>query len=421
MRAFLIAFLLGTAGAVPATLTLGSGPGVPIAPLSVNGFNYGNWMAVVEAKGALRSVAPTSLRFPGGNVGDENDLIPEAFVPLAANLKLLTVKGAPALIVQTRVFGGKPGARNAPQDAADAARSAAKRGLNVLYWEIGNEPDLYAVTRGDASWTPERYCQVFRAQRAAILKVDPAAKFAGPAVSGGTPRRNAFLASFVKNCGDVVDLLTWHEYPTGGTATDEAALASVQFVSDDVKRFGALLKDPQANPLGYQRDIALGVTEYSLSYRSDRPRHLADQMGALWAAEATLRLAEGGVAVSDYFALQATGGHGLVDLSGFARPSLYAFEQTRDFGGNWLPLRSGDAALWTHAALKGDTLTVLVTNTATGVHPLVPNLPGYRLREARTFTARTAEDEADFITLPVGGTLNLPPRSLTRLTYQRSP
>ena len=421
MRALLIALLLGTAGAAPATLTLGNGAGLPIAPLSINGFNYGNWMAVVEAKDALRSVAPTSLRFPGGNVGDENDLIPEAFVPLATNLKLLSVRGTPALIVQTRVFGGKPGARNTPQDAADAAQSAKQAALGVNYWEIGNEPDLYAVTRGDASWTPGRYCQVFRAQRAAILKVDPAARFAGPAVSGGTPRRDEFLASFVKGCGDIVDLLTWHEYPTDGTATDEAALASVQLVSDDVKRFKALLRDPQANPLGYQRDIALGVTEYSLSYRSDRPRHLADQVGALWAAEATLRLAEGGAAVSDYFALQATGGHGLVDLSGFARPSLYAFEQTRAFEGNWLPLQSDDPALWTHAALKGDTLTVLVTNTAKGVHPLAPALPGYRLQGARTFTAQTAEDEADFTALPLKTVLDLPPRSLTRLTYQRSP
>lgn len=409
----------GLASAAPATLTLAAGPGTPLSPLALNGFNYGNWMPVVEARPGLLAAAPSSLRFPGGNVGDENDLIEQALQVLKTNAELLTVAPPPALIVQTRVFASKPDARNRPEDAADAARSARRLGLTVTYWEIGNEPDLYATSRNDPSWTPQRYCQVFRQQRAAILAVDPAARFAGPAVSGGIPRRDEFLSRFVKDCGDVVDLLTWHEYPTDGTATDEAALASVSGVTDDLRRYRALLADPQQNPLGHARDIRLGVTEYSLSYRSDRPRHLSDQLGALWAAEATLRLAEGGVDLTSYFALQATGGHGLVDLAGIARPSLYAFEQLAHFRGNWLALGSDDPALWTHAALQGPRLTVLVTNTATSGHALATPLPGYQLIGAKTFTQQTVDDEADFTRLPLGPSLDLPARSLTRLAYTR--
>ncbi|WP_019586717.1 GH39 family glycosyl hydrolase [Deinococcus apachensis] len=416
MRRFLLPLLLSaTASAAPATLTV-TGPGTPIAPLAVNGFNTSWQMSVAEAVEPVRSVAPTSLRFPGGNVGDENDLTDKALVYFKGNLGL--TGGNTAAIVQTRVFATRPEARNRPEDAAQAAHDAKALGLKVTYWEIGNEPDLYSKNRGDQSWTPERYCQVFRAQRGAILKVDPAAKFAGPAISNLTL---PFLEGFVKGCGDVVDLLTWHEYPTDGTATDEAALATAPTVTQHVSIVRDLLRDPERNPLGHTRDVPLGVTEYGLSWRSDRPRHLADQVGALWAAEADLRLAEAGVNVTNYFALIAAGNHGLVDLAGIPRPTLYAFQQLRHFRGTALPVQSSDPALWPHLAEDGRLRTLLVTNTATDTHQITTAMPGYTLIGAKTFTEQTVQDEADFIRLKLGSTLDLPGRSLTRLVYKRLP
>ncbi len=410
----------GLAAAAPATLTLGPVSAAPLPPTVIGGFNYGNWMPVVEAEKDLRSVAPTLLRFPGGNVGDENDLTAATLVPLKSNLQLLTTgQQPPALMIQTRVFGGKPGAKNAPEDAAQAARDVQAASLKVAYWEIGNEPDLYSINRGDATWTPERYCDTFRAQRQAILKVDPAARFAGPAVSNTGDGAVDFLSRFVKGCGDIVDLLTWHEYPTDGLKSDEEALASVSVIDRDVKRFRALIDSPEGNPKGYTRRTPLGVTEYSLSYFSNRPRHLSDQVGALWAAEATVRLAEQGASVAAYFALQATGGHGLVDLAGIPRPSLYAFQQLRSFTGSGLPIRSDDPALWTHAAQDGALLTVLVTNTATEAHPLSAALPGYQFVGGKTFTQKTVDDEDPMIRLPLAATLELPARSLTRLVYKK--
>ncbi|MGI8748239.1 MAG: GH39 family glycosyl hydrolase, partial [Deinococcus sp.] len=288
----LLSVLLGSvlgAGPVPATLTLGQ-RGTPIPPTAVNGFNVGYDMSVAEARGAVQSVAPSSLRYPPGNVGDEQDLTLSGLTSLRSTLALAgSADRLPAATIETRVFATRPDARNRPEDAAGAARDAASLGLKPLYWEIGNEPDLYAKNRGDAGWTPERYCRVFRAQRAAILAVDPSAKFAGPAVSNVQGGGGDFLAAFVRACGDVVDLLTWHEYPSQGTLSDEAALASAQRVSEHLARFRALLADPAANPLGQGRKVGLGVSEYSLSWRSNLPRHLSDMVAALWAAETTLR------------------------------------------------------------------------------------------------------------------------------------
>lgn len=416
--------LLGTVLAVsraPATLTMGP-LGGPILPTAVNGFNVPYDMSVAEARDAVQSVAPSSLRYPPGNVGDEQDLTLSGLTSLRSTLALAgTADRLPAATIETRVFATRPDAHNRPEDAAQAARDAASLGLKPLYWEIGNEPDLYSKNRGDASWTPERYCRVFRAQRAAILAVDPSARFAGPAVSKGEGRAGDFLAAFVRGCGDVVDLLTWHEYPSQGTLSDEAALASASKVSEHLARFRALLADPAANPLGQGRAVGLGVSEYSLSWRSNVPHHLSDMVAALWAAETTLRLAEGGAALSQYFALIGSGNHGLVDLAGIPRPTLYAFRQLRSFRGEWLPVQASDPSLWVHAARDGPALTLLVSNTATEARPLSTGLPGYTLIGVKTFSAQTVEDEADFLRLGLGPALALPARSLTRLAYKRLP
>ena len=88
---------------------------------------------------------------------------------------------------------------------ADDARALPGPELD-LRWTVSNDWGTpMVVTRGDRSWTAEKYCQVFRAQAAAIRGVDPSARVAGPAVSGARPGRDQFLEAFVKHCGDVVD------------------------------------------------------------------------------------------------------------------------------------------------------------------------------------------------------------------------
>jgi len=418
LSAALLAALSLAAAPAPASLKIGA-VGTPINPLAVNGFNAPYDMSVAEAVPEVQSVAPSSLRYPPGNVGDEQDLTLAGLTGFASALKLSGPQAVPT--IETRVFSTRQGARNRPEDAAQAARDAASLGLNPVYWEIGNEPDLYSKNRGDASWTPQRYCQVFRAQRSAILKVSPGAKFAGPAVSNVEGDGEAFLEGFVKGCGDIVDLLTWHEYPTDGTASDEAALATAPRVTTHLKRFQALMKAPASNPLGSARPVQFGVTEYSLSYVSNRTRHLSDMVAALWTAETTLRLAEGGASLSQYFALIGSGGHGLVDLAGIPRPALYAFRQLRAFQGEALAASTTDPALWVHAARDRNLLTVLVSNTATDSHLLASAVSGYALTRAETFTAQTVDDEASPTPLPLTAALHLPARSFTRLTYTRPP
>ena len=394
-----------------------------IAPVNRNvlsGFNFGNWMAVVDFLEDYQAVKVAELRFPGGNVGDENDLTDSALAAFQSNLKMLA---DPVVVIHTRVFQGgmsKEPPKNRPEDAAENVRMAQKRGIKVRYWEIGNEPDLFAVTRGDKSWTPERYCDVFRAQAAAIKAVDPTAKVGGPAVSGARGLRESFVAAFVKNCGDVVDVLTWHIYPTDGQATDEIAFGSVSEADETIQNFKALWKDKAANPKGHARSIELGVTEYGLSWFSSRMNHLVDMPAAMWAMEMAFRFNEQGVSSAHYFALHATGGHGLIDQGAYRRPTYFAFRILGGLSGDLVPARTGDADLWSHAVKNGSRLDVVLTNRATAAKTLPVELPGYTLREASYFDEPLVKEEGPIGKLAPAPALTLPARSIAHLVYERS-
>lgn len=394
--------------------------GQSVNPAVTRGFNFGNWMAVAEFREGLARVPAASLRFPGGNIGDEQDMDAATLDTFRALLGL--VSGGPELMVQTRVFAGRVDRKpaNEPEDAANAVRLARERGLAVPFWEIGNEPDLYSVTRGDPSWTPERYCKVFRAQAQAIKAVDAKAQVAGPAVSGADTAMG-FLDRFVELCGDAVDVLTWHIYPTEGNGSEEAALRTISQADASVQRLQALWRDAKRNPLGHTRDVKLAVTEYGLSWRTDRPRFLADQVAALWAAEAALRLAERGVRAAHYFAYQGTGFHGLLDNAGVPRPTYYAFSMLAGLEGRFVKASSSHAALWAHAVKGADGLTVLLLNTLNEPVQTQLEAAGWQLEQAQYFDAAIVDEEHPLATLPLAGLLKLPPRSMALLRLRRQP
>jgi hypothetical protein len=390
----------------------------------LRGFNFGNWMAVTEMREQLARVPADALRFPAGNIGDEQDLDAASLDVFRSLLPLIA--GKRELLVQTRVFqgyGDRVGA-NRPEDAVAALRMTRERGLNVAYWEIGNEPDLFAVNRGDASWTPERYCTVFRAQAQALKAVDPAVKVAGPAVSGARDRADEFLTRFVELCGDAVDLLTWHIYPTDGSKSEDVALESVQSIDQDMAKFRALWRDPKRNPLGHARVIDFGITEYGLSWRTNSPRFLSDQAGALWAAEAALRMAHGGLKLAHYFAYQGTGFHGLLDGSGAPRPTYYAFDLLGRLAGRFVDASSSDPRVWVHAARQGAAVDLLLINSRRAAANITLDAGGMRVQEARYFDQRIVDEELPLEALPnasKGKLLTLPAMSMAVLRLVPNP
>lgn len=382
------------------------------------GFNFGNWVDMAEFGETLhQNVPPAILRFPGGNVGDDRDIEANMLDLFVTNLGLL--KADVPVVIQTRVFPGRGDqvAKNSPEDAAEAVRLAHERKLKVVYWQIGNEPDLYATNRGDPSWTPEHYCEVFRAQAKAIRAVDPAAKFAGPAVSGAVPASADYLERFVTACGDTVDLLTWHIYPTAGAGSEEDALATIGEPERWFAHYRKMWADPARNPLGHAREVKYAMTEYGLSWSTNNAKYLADMPAAMFAAESALRMAREGLDAAYYFAYQGMGFHGLLDMTGVPRPSYYGFRMINPLKGRFVPVATEDAGVWAHAVLNGNRLSVVLMNTHKVARSVPVTLAGWTLASGEWFDEAIVEQEAEPGKLKLGTSVELPARAMMRLDF----
>src|SRR5512142_1658584 len=107
-------------------------------------------------------------------------------------------------------------------DPADAAAlvtyvNVTKR-YGVKYWEIGNEPDLYA-TADLPGYTVDRYIADFKAFGAAMKAVDPSLRLLGPELSWKyypTQARNGpndWLTPFLRDAKGAYDVVAIHRYP----------------------------------------------------------------------------------------------------------------------------------------------------------------------------------------------------------------
>ena len=420
LAATLATTLTAAAAPPPVQLQISTQVLAAVNPQVLNSFNFGNWMQVAEFRKQWRGLQPRMLRFPGGEAGDGVDMNEDMLKVFKVNVDLL---GGPEVYFQTRVFQARPNeppARNTADDAAALVRLVRQQGLNVRYWEIGNEPDLFAVTRGDANWTPERYCAVFRAQAQAIKRADPRARVAGPAVSAMVPGRDQFLRGFVRECGDVVDVLTYHLYPTDGAADEAQALETADDADETITRYRDLWADPQRNPKGFRRKIKFGVSEYGLSWHGANPRHLADFPAAMWAAEVALRLNQQGVDVAHYFAFQGTTHHGLIDTAGVPRPTYYAYRILSTLKDGWLlSARSSDPDLWVHAAQNGELLTVILINRSRTAKTVSTVLPKQRFTGGEYFDEKIVDEErATGRYRSAAETVEVPGYSFVRLNFR---
>jgi hypothetical protein len=349
--ALALGLALGFASAQPLSLRVAEATG-PISPHAITGFNVGIAMAVALNLEEFAAIDLRSLRYPPGNDADDRPLTADMMDAIRVTWRLL---GEPDLHLMANFFEG-------PEHAVAAARYLRELGMLPRWWAVGNEPDLYPRNRMDPSWTAEAYCGRFREFRSALEAELGDVRMTGPAVSNSHAAALEYLREVITRCGDVIDVLTWHVYPTDGTASDEDALATSRDLGGVIQRVRGWLADPAINPLGHERDIRLGVTEFGLSWRSSTLRHLEDMIAALWLAETLGQLATSGVDLGQYFALHSMGGHGLIDRSGWVRHTYHVFAMLRGFAGEARRVLGGDERLGAYAADDGEALRLLLVN-----------------------------------------------------------
>jgi hypothetical protein len=398
-------------------LTLRVGEVIGVASPGVYGVNYGIMMNVVDFREDFARLTLTSLRYPPGNIADERPMDALTVRDFLVGWRLLG--GDKPLLLVANLFSGTPEA------AAAAVAGLLEAGVPLVGVAIGNEPDLYGPNRGAPEWTPARYCEAFRAYRAAIDTVDASVRLAGPSVSGA-PQAEAYLAEVLRLCGDVIDILSWHIYPTDGSAPDAVALASSSQVGETIRRYRAWARDPARNPLGYTRELTLAITEFGLSWRTNNYRHLHDTVATLWLADALGQMLANGLTLAHYFALQGIGGHGLIDQGGWRRPTYYLFEMLQDFHGEVLAVQSNLADLRAYAVKTPESLQLLLINISTEDVAVTLELPESGAQQAtlRLLSDDTYEiydDSVAYITVPqrLSEPTLVPARALAHLTIPR--
>jgi hypothetical protein len=399
-----VLLLTATTAAQGTVLTLRIGaPLGPISPDAITGFNFSLSMPVALHLEEFGTLDIRSLRFPAGNDADDKPLTADMMNALRLPWQLL---GEPPLHVVLNFFEG-------PEHADAVVRRFDEMGVRVYSWAVGNEPDLYPQNRMDPSWTAEVYCERFRAMRDVVRAVHPDAVMTGPAVSGPRPSGLEYLREVLTRCGDVIDVLTWHVYPTDGTLADDAALATAASVGDEIRLLRGWLSDPEVNPLGHERDIGLAITEFGLSWRTAMYRHLEDVLGQM----ATL-----GLDLGQYFALQSMGGHGLIDRGGWVRPTYHVYAMVAGFGGTAFTVEGADERLGAYAADDGASLRVLLVNRSDDALEVVlaaPNLPATFAVATLTHEGFDEHLDHDRTEQPADRPVPVPARSVVTIRAER--
>jgi hypothetical protein len=284
-----------------------------VSPTLINGFNFNNAMQVYTIRDIIERLHITTITYPAGNIGDEQNHTEYDLKFFKTQQEYL---GNPFTFVQTRLYGGTP------EDAVEAIRLTKKLGIRVDVWTIGNEPDLYDRKRGDASWTPEKYCKVFRGYAKKMKGVDPDIKLGGPAVS---QPKDGWIRKFIYECGDIVDVLIWHWYPTSGNLADFLAVETATLAYRMIDRYKEWLVDPEMNPKGYNRPIKTAITEWALHWDTPKFRHLTDMTAVLWSAQVLAIYAEMELDYAHYFCLNWLGGHAIFNQLNRPRLMYYLF------------------------------------------------------------------------------------------------
>ena len=393
----------------------------PISPL-VFGTNYGPWTFLNGgARPKAKEAGLKLLRYPGGNWGDQADMMEYQIDEAVALAKEL---GAEPLISVRLANGSIESAANLLKYANQVKK------FNIKYWSIGNEPSLFATGHADIKgYDTVRYNQEWRQFAEAMRAVDPTIKLVGPDTHQFTANFAAnpkdangkdWMEEFLKANGDLVDVVAIHRYPFPQDKqqlipTKDELLAS----TEEWDQIIPLLRQMITSTTGTDKPI--GVLELNSNWANvsggeGSPETLAN---ALWFGDVLGRLIRQRVDMVGQFSLTSapgSGEHGLFARDD-PRPTYYVYPMYRRFGQELVESSTDKELVSIYAAKRDDgALTLMVINRSDQEQTLPVQLSGftpegtaevYRLDESHNAEQIEAQQISD------GSSITLPPHSMT--------
>lgn len=276
-----------------------------------------------------------------------------------------------------------------------------QRGLEGIYWEVGNEGDIGESGGSPYRFTPDDYVPYYSHTVAAILRADPKAHVGGPGLAGShSPILPAFLEAADREKLPL-SFVSWHIY----NSDPKAIQNTIEYVK------GLLAKHSSLHP-----ETILDEWNMALTVPPSDPR-----IQPAFVAETAWRMKESGLSYSCYYHIRdyhvdrnqfapfmSSGGasfmaswwnrmpqySGLFDYQNVMRPAYFSFELLARVTGDRLEADSNDDAV--HAFLAYDSLyhyySLMFWNfsaTPVSVNLELKDLPGELTAHRRELDAET--------------------------------
>lgn len=234
----------------------------------------------------------------------------------------------------------------------DLARHFKAEGIPVEYWEIFNEVYFRGVTEDRSLW------KMYNLAAAGLRKVDGKFKIGGYAPCFPTIKG---IADFVKHCGDNIDFVSWHKYPTGSTKTsDEYLMDSTVTFGHDVRRIREVVNKQLPG-----KKVELALTEYNMNYnwKPHDPRQ-ADYKGACWLASVLYHLIKADLDIAQTWHSRGGGTFGLISRDGVEiRPAAQVlYLGNKYIRGSHVFSMSSDANIECLGFINADNYGMLIVN-----------------------------------------------------------
>lgn len=395
----------------------------PISPL-VFGTNYGPWTFISPAaRNTAKDVGLTLLRYPGGNWGDQNDLMEYQLDDAVALAKQL---GAEPLITVRLANGSIENAVNLLKYANQT------RKYNIKYWSIGNEPSLFATGGANVpGYDTVRFNKEWRQFAEALRAVDPNIKLVGPdihqymadpAARPKDPNGKDWLEEFLKANGDLVDVVAVHRYPFPKNTQDlippkDELLASSEEWDQIIPAMRQVISETTS------QDKPIGILEINSSWATTSGGEASPETfyNALWFGDVLGRLIKQRVDMVAQFVLagKVGGGGGTLGLfDGDApRPIFYVYPMYHRFGQELVESATDKELVSIYAAKRDDgALTLMVINRSAQEQTMPVQLYGFssdQAAEVYRFDESHNAEQIEPQTIADGSKVTLPPYSMT--------
>lgn len=186
------------------------------------------------------------------------------------------------------IYGLNLGHGSPDRAAAEAEYVANVLGTRLLYFQIGNEPNLYRESYNrlrPQEWKFADYLQEWMRIADAVSRRLPHARFGGPDVAGDSP----WVQQFASSAPGHLTALTSHHYPLGPPTDPKVTIKRLLKTDPNVARWVKGAVELAAN-IG----LEYRMTEGNSCYRGGKPGMSDTFASALWAGDYMLSLANVG-------------------------------------------------------------------------------------------------------------------------------